>query len=379
MQTRGCRPRRRTWRRACRAVATATLITLVAGAGAVAGPAGATPVPAGARPAAAPADAPKATFGIGPSDGRRIDGRSGLSFLASPGSRLVDRVAVVNLASAPATLRVYAADAATSADGSIGYEPRAAARTGAASWITPQAPVRDGVVTLAARQTVIVPLVIRVPAEATPGDHVAGVLASVTSKVRNAKGQLIDFDQRVAVRASFRISGAVKAQLSVTSLRAEYHDSLNPVGSGSATVSYTVRNTGNVTLGARQRVTVSGLFGEDDARAVATLPALLPAASVRMSVTVPDVLPQVRLTARVVLFPLSLPGQTSPGLAGRVAADAGFWGVPWALLVLVLLVVAAVVVVRRRAARAVPRGRHGHDRRTTGAGSTRRSAAAGSR
>lgn len=339
------------------AVTAGLLVGLTAGvAPAAAAPAsvltGVSPVSAPAAPTA-PATRRNASFGIGPADGRGIDGRSALTFLASPGSTLVDRVAVVNLSSRRTTLALYAADAATNADGTIGYQPRAAKPTDAASWIRLQTPGGASSITLAPRQARVVPLRITVPASAQPGDHVAGVVAGLISQVRNRSGKYT-FEQRVALRASFRVSGTIRAALTVSRLSASYEGRPNPFGSGTARVSYTVRNTGNVTLGARQRVTVSGIFGEKAAPGVAAVPLLLPGGEARMAVTVADVLPRFRLTARVTLYPLVVKGAADIGLPRSFTGTTGFWAVPWALLVLLLLLGGAAVGIdrlRRRARR----------------------------
>ena len=157
------------------------------------------------------------------------------------------------------------------------------------------------------------------------------------------------------LRTFIRVGGALRPALSVENLTAHYRGTSNPVGGGSATVSYTVRNTGNVRLGAHQRVVVSGILGADTpARALADVPLLLPKSSIRMSVRIPDVLPQFHLTARVTLYPLVVPGDADPGTPKQITASAGFWAVPWVLIgVLVVLLAAGfgLWLWRRRRAR----------------------------
>ena len=45
-----------------------------------------------------------------------------------------------------------------------------------------------------------------------------------------------------------RVTGPLRAGLQVESISTGFNDPLNPFGTGSATVSYTVHNTGNVRL-----------------------------------------------------------------------------------------------------------------------------------
>ena len=306
-----------------------------------------------------------ATFGIGPADAKRIDGRPFLTYLASPGARLTDHVAIVNLATKKVTLNVYAADAAIGTDGSFGYLAKAAPRKDASAWIKVMTPGQSPKITLAPRATVILPIIVTVPADASPGDHAAGVITSLTSKMVTDQGERIDFEQRVALRAFVRVSGPLHPRLAIEHLRARYRGTANPIGGGTVTVSYTVHNTGNVRLGARQQVMISGLFGTTrPAKALADVPLLLPDSAMNMSVTVRGVLAQVSMRARVVLAPLSVPGDVNPGVPTRITATSTFWAIPWALIALVAALLVCVLGLwawrrqRRRPPAAPPSGRH---------------------
>jgi hypothetical protein len=356
----------RPWRSSIARALSAALLAaaLLAGnvAPAIAAPSDGRPSPRLAQ--AAPATAPKpkpATFGIGPANAKKVDGRPALTYLASPGSQLTDHVAIINLGTKPITLNLYAADASVGADGTFGYLAKAAQRADASAWITPRTG-RQSTITLGPRATKIVPIALSIPADASPGDHTAGVITSLTSKVKSSRGTLVDFEQRVALRTSIRVSGPLHPTLAIENLHAHYSGTTNPVGSGSVTVTYRVRNTGNVRLGARQRVVVSGLFGADGpAKALADVPLLLPKSVVAMSVTVPDVLPQVRLTARVVLFPLKVEGDVDPGLPSQITTTTSLWAIPWMLIMILagLIVLAAAVWAWRRWRRQHPGPRGG--------------------
>src|SRR5690606_6415897 len=81
-----------------------------------------------------------------------------------------------------------------------------------------------------------------------------------------------------------------------------HEGSSNPFGSGRATVSYTVTNTGNVRAGGEQVVSVRGLFGITGREAALDdLPELLPGASIDVEVVIDEVWPAVRTTASVEL------------------------------------------------------------------------------
>lgn len=322
-------------------------------------------VPAAAAPATTPEHSSRgATFGIGPANAKRLDGRPYLTYLTAAGARLRDHVAVVNLDTKRVTLNLYTVDATVGADGKFGYLPRASEHTGAASWLSLATPGGSPTVTVEPRSTLVVPVTIRVPRDAEPGDHAAGVVTSLTSKVTDDHGKQIDFEQRVALRAFFRVSGPLHPQLEIGGLQARYNGSVNPVGRGDVAVSYTVCNTGNVRLGSRQHVEVSGPFARRQPdKALPDVPLLLPDSCVPVRVIVHDVLPQGHLEARVQLRPLTVPGDVDPGLPTAFTKVVGTWAVPWAvagLVLLLLLAVAGAVLLRRRR-RTTPSGRHHGD------------------
>lgn len=310
-----------------------------------------SPTPtAGGNPLSPGDPAKKATFGIGPATAKGVDGRPYLNYLASPNSRFSDHVAVVNLAVRPITLNLYVQDATIASDGQFGYLARAGHAVDAGTWITPETPHGAKTVTVPARATIIVPIAIHVPSDAEPGDHAAGVIISVISKVTSNNGERVDFEQRVALRTFFRISGPLHPMLTVTNLKVHPKDSFSPVAGGSAVVTYTVRNSGNVRLGAHQKVFVSGLFGiSANAKPLADVPLLLPHTSVNYSVTVKGVWPQFLMHARVQLQPLTVVGDVDPGLAKKYSDSKAFWAIPWIWLIILLALILVIYLWIRRA------------------------------
>jgi hypothetical protein len=187
-----------------------------------------------------------------------------------------------------------------------------------------------------------VPVRMVVPLKATPGDHVGGIVVSLVSTAKSGTGQTYKLVQRVGSRIFVRVSGPLRPQLTVSHVSAAYHGTLNPVGKGTATVSYVVTNSGNVAMGATQEVTVSGILGSTSAPTPDKVPLLLPGSSIRLTVHVPGVLPTFVKSATVRLTPLYVPGTLAPA-AGPWTGSTTFWAVPWPLICLVLLVVVAVL------------------------------------
>lgn len=309
-----------------------------------------------------PADSTsRATFSIAPATPHHADQRPNLSFGVTPGATQADHVAVLNFSVKPLSLQVYATDAVNTASGGFGLLPATATPTGAGAWIT--IPKRDATVRVPAKHGhtpgyVIVPITLRVPDNASPGDHIGGVIASLRTIGRNKTGENVVLLQRVATRLFVRVAGTLKPGLSVTNVHTTYHGARNPFGPGRATVGYVIRNTGNVELGVRPGVKVSGWFGASRSAAAPAIPLLLPGGAVHESASISRVWPEIRLDTTVTATPINLRNDADPTLS-PVSASGGTWAIPWTLLALIVVVVAivvgAVLRVRRRARRDDPK------------------------
>ncbi len=287
------------------------------------------------------------TFGIRPATAKGPDDRPRLSYTAAPGSVIKDFVAVTNISDIPLTLRVYAADAFNTSDG--GYDLLAFGHpsTDVGAWAVP---ARNSVA-VAGRSTAIVPFTLSVPDKASPGDHSAGIVASLTSDQVDAKGDRILVDKRVGARIYLRVPGDLHPALKVESLGSAFRQTFNPVGHGRTTVTYTVRNTGNLRLQGLQRIQVRTPWGSAvEGPRLPDIPQLLPGSAVSVTSDVDGVLPAFLDTAAVRVDPIPPPGDQDPLLPAAAASDT-FAAVPWALLtLLVLLGLAALVwrTLRRR-------------------------------
>ncbi|TCO62423.1 WxL protein peptidoglycan domain-containing protein [Actinocrispum wychmicini] len=282
------------------------------------------------------------TFGVRPATETAPDNRNNFSYGATPGAVVHDFVAVSNVSEAPVALKVYASDAFNTPEG--GYDLLAAGRppVDIGAWTK----TRDSAVTIPGRSLVIVPFTLTIPADATPGDHAGGIVAALTTDQTNAQGQKVSVEQRVGARIYLRVAGDLRPELSVQDLTASFSGQF--FGRGDATVHYTVRNTGNVRLGATQAVKVSTPWGSTvDSAAVDTLPELLPGGAVQMTTTVHGLLPAGWLTANVHLVPVPPIGTPDPHLAD-VEQDHTFAAVPWSVLGALVLVALLIVFARWR-------------------------------
>jgi hypothetical protein len=297
-----------------------------------------------------------AFFGIGPASATKIDNRPYFAWSITPRGVLTDYAAIVNFGAQPVTLQVFATNAVSLAHGGTGFASQGQAQGGPASWITLDLPGGSSTVRLAPRSNVIVPIGVRIPANAPPGDHEGAIVASLTSTITSKNHAKVHLVQQVAARVLLRVSGPLHPGLSVTGLSVGFDDPLNPISTGVATLRFTVRNSGNVILGGRQRVTVQGLFGSSEsARGVVVIPAMLPGGSDAETVTVRGVYPELLMHANVGITPAAVSGQFDPGLTDY-STQAGFWAVPWIPLAVVIVIAAGVVLLifRRRRRRRPP-------------------------
>ncbi|CCH18143.1 WxL protein peptidoglycan domain-containing protein [Micromonospora lupini] len=278
------------------------------------------------------------------------EARSSYSYNVNPGGAVEDAMVVANRGPAPLTLAVYAADGFTTDAGQLDLLTRDKKSVAVGAWVRAGA----GSVVIQPGKTAQVPFTINVPANATPGDHVGGILTTLT-QADQTEG--INVDRRLGIRITLRVGGELKPNLAIENLHVTYDGSSNPFGKGDATVAYTIHNTGNAALSGKQAVSVSGPFGVLRARAgdIAAPPQLLPGESWDVTVPVRGVAPAVRLAATATVTPLLTDASGSTTSLKPIEATAHGWALPWtvvlALVVLIAVVVGAYLYRRRSRAR----------------------------
>jgi dihydroorotate dehydrogenase (fumarate) len=259
-------------------------------------------------------------------------GRTRFSYQIGPGQEVDDAYVVSNTGSTPQTYAVFATDAFNTEDGGYGLLDTDVIPSDAGSWVTFEGGATKLDVILQPGESKVVPFTVRVPADAGPGDHAAGMLVSAVS----VDGQVL-VDRRVGTRLYVRVPGELQPTLTISSLSASYTPSLNPLA-GDATVTFTVTNGGNVALAGDVTVAVKGLFGIDLAAPVnSQVEEMLPGSTRTVTTTVTGVGQWVFLNPSVTLVPTIEPDALNPGPLNRVNRDAVLFVVPWALLALVVI------------------------------------------
>ncbi|MDG4764041.1 DUF916 domain-containing protein [Solwaraspora sp. WMMD406] len=299
--------------------------------------------PAGAQPAS-PAPVPSTgdgvTWSVQPSGPDGPTGRNYFVYDLAPGAQITDYVAISNLSDQPHTFSVYGTDGFLTEDGAFALRPASEPATDVGTWV--RFDQREYAVP--AGERLDIPFTLTVPANATPGDHAGGVIGSIVQVRTDAAGQQITVDQRVAARIYLRVDGPVRPAITVESMSIEYDDPINPLGDGDATVTYQVRNTGNIRIGGTGAVLLDGPFGWNLARtAPIDLPELLPGSAFTVTERITGVPPALRLTGTVDLAPVTVDEALPP-----VTRSASVWAPPWLLLAAIAVLVGWTLVRRWR-------------------------------
>ena len=257
-----------------------------------------------------------------------------------PGDVIKDKVQIQNWTKKPITFKLYGADGYNTEEGGFfALRDGAEKMTDLGAWVTPV----TSQVTVYGRTLVNVPVTVRIPANATPGDHVGGVVAqnvAVESSGGNDSVQ-VGVQRAVGARMYVRVGGTTSPGLEVGDVRLEHDRGALPwTGEGKATVSWTVENTGNLRLSPEGSVVLDGRFGQSSTVELGRLVDLLPGEKVTLTRAVTGVPWIGRARAEVRL---------SAGDELEDRAEVTAWIVPWAAVasVLLLLVLALAWWLRR--------------------------------
>ena len=183
---------------------------------------------AGAATAPAPAADPGSTltWSVRPAPTDDEPARDRYTFRAQPGREIHDAFRVHVIGPDPITFNVYASDALITHGGAFDLLPAAKPPRDVGAWTT----VDQRSVTIPGNGVVDIPFTIRVPRNATPGDHVGGIVTSITTALDTGANAPVKLDRRLGSRIYLRVDGDVVSKLSVEGLRASYDRSLNPPG-----------------------------------------------------------------------------------------------------------------------------------------------------
>src|SRR4029077_15523177 len=138
----------------------------------------------------------------------------------------------------------------------------------------------------------------------------------VDTGATTAQGQRGTKEGRIAVPLELRVFGPLPAGMRVEATPAGFINNVDPIGNGSATVSFVVQNTGNIRLAGSQVVSVTGPFGMKAIVRPKVLATILPGDSVVFTATAHALYPAGPLPARVQVTPG--PPRGEPVLAAQL-------------------------------------------------------------
>lgn len=256
----------------------------------------------------------------------------------TPGKAVADSVTVANYTASALTFNLYAADAINTPGGGLSLRRRTDVQRDIGRWI--HLPVST--LAVPAHGTSVVPFTIAPPRQASPGDHVGGIVAEQTQGTPSSAGSVpITVVQAVGVRVYGRVVGPLQPRLAVSGLSLSVTSPVTAQfgGPADAHVAFSVRNPGNTVLNPVATVVLSTPLGTA-ARRSFTVNQLLPGSSTRYTLAFLGVNTAGHLRATVTV--------TSPHTGA--SAEVATWLVPWALLAVVVVGLALLgwLLVRRR-------------------------------
>lgn len=217
------------------------------------------------------------SFGIRPTQAfeDRPESFSYFSHILEPGSLIQDEALVINQGDLPITLKLYAADALTAQNGGTAFSAQGelaeGGSRGVSAWIT----LSSNEVSVAPGEEVAVPFSIRVPAEAGPGQYIAGLVVEAPPNAAGSTTQgqaqfAVSVIQRVGVAVLIEVPGERKPALEILGLRLEGQSE------GGAEFVAQVRNRGNVLLASEGQLKIFSTAGEELTSVPVALDSLLP-------------------------------------------------------------------------------------------------------
>src|SRR5215469_5032129 len=260
-----------------------------------------------------------------------------------PGTVIKDWVEIYNRSTRSAAFELYGTDASgTTLGNSLVYLEPSQKPADIGKWTTvyasnTQPNAAQASYVMPGQSGVIEPFTITVPQDATPGDHTGGLMFQVGVPRVEANGNVVTTYSRIALPIELRVTGPLHSGLQVQSISTSFNNSVNPFGPGSATISYSVFNSGNVRMSGTQVLKVTGPFGISAVINPKKLPTILPGDSVRITATVGGLYPAGPFSVTATATPAWPKSAVQANLAMKtVDGSASFFAVPWSLLGLLI-------------------------------------------
>lgn len=270
--------------------------------------------------------------------------RPNFNYAVEPGKAIEDTMVVTNTGTIPLTLDVYAADAFTTSTGDIDVLPAGDSSSDAGTWVS----VDSSTLSLRPGQAKDITFTLKVPRDATPGDHVAGIVTSLTS---DDPTQTLQIDRRLGMRVNVRVAGEFAPSVKVSSVAANAKTSWNPLKPTVVRVTYQIENTGNTRIAGTDTVNIRTFGGLIKAALAGTqIPEILPRSTVEIIREVP-ITSLGRVSGTLTVAPQGV-GLGAGDIEAEVV-DVSTLAIPWTLYIGVAaftgLLIWILVTLRSRA------------------------------
>ncbi|MFF2050569.1 LPXTG cell wall anchor domain-containing protein [Leifsonia sp. NPDC058194] len=273
------------------------------------------------------------TWMVRPSDGTAEDGRSWVEHELDPGASVDEHLLIRNLSKKPVTFTLTAADGYFTDTGRFNMLTSDRKSVDAGTWITIQ-PTVD----VAPGADVVVPFTVTVPENATPGDHAAGVAASIRSGTDDEVG----VESRVGFRVMTRVAGELTPRVAAT-IGGSYDGSWNPFEAGSLKLPYTISNTGNTRLSVKPVISAHTLFGLVSVSVPGdTVVEIAPGETRTAAVTIPSLWPAFLYSVDVSAKAAVAGASSAPVSVEPATATGTIPAVPWSQLIVIAIAVLLV-------------------------------------
>lgn len=183
------------------------------------------------------------TWAVEPATVDGPDGRHWVEQTLEPGQTATEYMAVRNFSRVDVTFALAAADGYFTEKGRFNMSGSGVEPEGAGAWIS-----LPETVSVAANETALVPFTVEVPENATPGDHAAGVAATLRMVDAGAGADAVGVEGRMGFRVMTRVAGEITPGLEIERFDVDNKTNWNPFQPGRANIEVAVRNTGNAGL-----------------------------------------------------------------------------------------------------------------------------------
>lgn len=263
--------------------------------------------------------------------------RASFKIELATGQSYSDAISVKNLGARDLTIELYAGDGLTTDTGDFDITNSQTPATETGSWIS----LAQTQVTVPAGNSVDVPFTLQVPENVTPGDHPGGIVAVVSTQTNSESEGTVISDNRVGTRVHLRVSGEIQTSLSIEKLTTSYETNWNPFSGGTATLNYTIKNTGNIRLGYETTAVLKALNITQGTPEKSTRRELLPGESVTEKLTVDQITPLFWVSTNLNATPQAVTEELGTAPLTTITASSGTLALPipqFLLLSLVTLV-----------------------------------------